>query len=297
MATPPRHVEELAIAVYCVSLKSRFTAPLDTLCCISDITYLVSSGWSCESLAQTLLSASMPTRRNQPNPQSLPGRKDPAKVKTDDEDISDTESYFSSQCEPEYLTRLSHAVANGARRRNRPFRHHIRPIKHGEHVSDGPTSPATTISTVCSRSGETGFRYLVSDDIDTLEDSLERTDHARDRPTAQAPRRQRSNSGAADALPQIRAPRVEFPESQNVDHDESDFDSDDDDDSIKSLEAGFSSPYQRHRAQYDGQRCMSPSRRLRGFALQPSKSTVNISSPALANRLGVPLSAELEVWV
>ncbi|KAF2172682.1 hypothetical protein M409DRAFT_16644 [Zasmidium cellare ATCC 36951] len=240
----------------------------------------------------------MPTRRKQPDPQPLPARKQqPATMQTkDDLDVSDTESYFSSKHEPEYLTRLTLAVANGARRRRRPFRHHIRPIKHGEYANDGPTSPATTISTFSLKSGETGFRYLVSDDsVEVAEDCARRIDSPKDRPATASTRRQRSNSGASDALPQIQAPSLVLPDSRYTAYD--DLDSDSDDDSLKSLEAGFLSPHQQRRGPYDGQRHTSSSQRLRGYALRPSKSTVNISSPALANRLGVPLSAELEVWV
>ncbi|KAK4502021.1 hypothetical protein PRZ48_007832 [Zasmidium cellare] len=241
----------------------------------------------------------MPTRRKQPDPQPLPN--EPPQQTTrmyakDDMDVSDTESYFSSKNEPEYLTRLTLAVANGARRRNRPFRHPIRPVKHGEHINDGPTSPAPTVRTFSLKSGETCFRYIVSEDIEGAEDDLKRTDSSKDRPPTQSGRRQRSNSGVSDALPQIQSPPTGLPNSQYVAYDDLDSDSDDDD-SLKSLEAGFLSPHQRRRAQFDGQRSFSSSQRLRGYALRPSKSTVNISSPALANRLGVPLSAELEIWV
>ena len=145
------------------------------------------------------------------------------------------------------------------------------------------------------KSGETGFRYLVSDDFEDAEAHVARTDIPKDRPSTQSTRRQRSNSGASDALPQIQTPPLGHSDSQYASYD--DFDSDSDDDSLKSLEAGFLSPRQQRRGQYDGQRYTSASHRLRGYALRPSKSTVNISSPALANRLGVPLSAELEVWV
>lgn len=233
----------------------------------------------------------MPTRKVSDAQQQPSKRKPTTTAKhadaTEDPDISDTESYFSSKYEPEYLTRLSLAVANGEKRRNRPlrpFRHHIRPIKH-EHVpNEGPGSPGT-LSTLSVKSDEvTGFRYL------EMEESQER-------PTFQFTRRQRSNSEASMALPQISSTQFHTPDREQIEYDDLDSDSDSDSDSLKSLEAGFLNPHQQRRAQHDGQRCVSPSRRLRGFALRPSKSTVNISSPALANRLGVPLSAELEVWV
>lgn len=208
----------------------------------------------------------------------------------EDPDISDDDSYFSSKNEPEYLTRLTLAVANGRRRNRtpgRPFRHHIRAINHDEYTNDGPASPAPTVTTFSLKSGETGFRFLVT----------EESTKPRQPPAVQVTGRQRSNSGASDALPQIRPPQYLAANPRQADDDDLDSDFDSDDESLKSLEAEFLSPTQRRKAQYDGQRCVSRSERLRGFALRPSKSTVNVSSPALANKLGVPLSAELEVWM
>lgn len=240
----------------------------------------------------------MPTRKQPGPPQLLRSQKTPVgaakRIETkEDPEISDDESYFSSKHEPEYLTRLSLVVAKRRPARS-PFRHHIRAVKHDEHIHDGPTSPAPTVSTFFLKSGETGFRYLVSEDVET-----ERKSSLQERPPAQFTRRQRSNSEASDALPQIRPAKLSVPARQEINYDDlldSDSDSNSDSDSLKSLEAGFVHPRLGRSAQYHSQRSFSSSQRLRGFALRPSKSTVNISSPALANRLGVPLSAELEVW-
>lgn len=228
-------------------------------------------------------------------------------------DISDDESYFSSSYEPEFLKRLSLAIANETKhaRRSRVLEQRaairswpseqdwyaFRRYSMGSDDGACVQSVTTTQSTV-------GTCWYSSD-----EESTDIAGRGKDpspvRPEHRSPSRGRTRtrarrSSSADcALPQIVKEAVEEdkgpPGSDDVLRDEH----------TAEAEAGFVTAFRTRlmskqrvrRAQHDMQSNTYSVKHIVDCQKHTPGPKIDVSSPALAKRLGVPVSSQVDLWM